>query len=287
MTEITGVVVYLLFLLITDFICLNLLRKSCVLRNMHLDFKKKCAELLGKSTCHGLPNVIRQESAWMRAVWLLIFFICLAYSIHSSVNLVLNFSDYNVLINYQIVQEFSNFDMPVVSFCSLNPFDFSNRTKLSMAHAFLNAKYPPGQFFLYDNSRTLSTNTADNVPFWTNTLPSYGMSLEKLILSCTFNSVPCDLKADFVQSSFSNTTLGRCYSFNLISREHKVKKAGMPSGLQMELFLGENEMQPCWKTSRGVAVAIHDRRHTPLFSEEQLKVQPGLETSIILGMTRY
>jgi acid-sensing ion channel 5 len=253
-----------------------------------MEFRKGCVELLKVTTCHGLPNLARTDSWFMRFAWLLVFSLCLIYSIQVTVVTLLNFAKFNVLIKYELVQEFSNFEMPTVSFCSLNPFDFSNRTYLTAAHSFL-AKNYPGEFFYTENNHTLCMKEMkdSSYPNWQQTLPKYGMALDKMIISCTFNGQLCNLTSNFVQNNFSVTTLGRCYSFNLNGTSLQVKKAGMPSGLQTEIFLGEPEMQPCWKTSRGLAVVVHNRSNVPLFSEEQLKVQPGVETSIILGVTKY
>jgi hypothetical protein len=36
----------------------------------------------------------------------------------------------------------------------------------------------------------------------------------------------------------------------------KMRRTGLRNGLQLEIFLGENEIQPCFQTNRGLIITI-------------------------------
>lgn len=58
-------------------------------------------------------------------------------------------------------------------------------------------------------------------------------------------------------------------------------------GLQLELFIGEEEYQPCWHSMRGVLVGIGDVHQKPTFSEEGLIIQPNSVTNLMVTKTEY
>lgn len=62
---------------------------------------------------------------------------------------------------------------------------------------------------------------------------------------------------------------------------------GMYYGLQLELFIGEEEYQPCWHSMRGILVGIGDIHQKPTFSEEAFVVQPNSVTNLMVTKTEY
>ena len=88
------------------------------------------------------------------------------------------------------------------------------------------------------------------------------MSLDRMIVRCLYDEKECDLKKDFKITE--SALFGKCFSFNSVGSDLKLRRTGFYSGLRLELFIGEEEYQPCWAYLRGLIVVINNKNQIKL-----------------------
>ena len=253
-------------------------------------FKAKLYQLLETTTCNGIPNIVRAKNRLQQFIWLILYLASLTYATYTTIIMFLGFLEFNVLIKFKVVQEFNSLSFPTISFCNLSPFDFSNKTNLATAYEFYSefTNFTDKYYFFRNNQSLCSTESKEDIvssfTYTIDDLYKYGMSLEKMLIKCIYNNEPCNIQSDFTE--IKSSTFGRCYAFNFAGNL-SVKRAGIYNGLELELFIGENEYQPCWQAQRGIAIVLHNNNYKPHFNDEALKIQPGIETNVILSRTDY
>ena len=160
------------------------------------NFKKEIYSLLETTTAHALPNIVRSESYFIKLVWLLLFLGFFSYSIYSLIIMVSDFLEYNVLIKYELRQQFDDLEFPTVTICPLSPYDFANTTQLKTVLDLLKkTTTDPGKYFLASNNQTLCSSSlkqAQRIQQTITDFGSYSLTLDKLILSCQYNDRPCN-----------------------------------------------------------------------------------------------
>lgn len=116
-----------------------------------------------------------------------------------------------------------------------------------------------------------------------------GFNLDEMLLSCRFNNIQCNISNDFIwhySYDFVN-----CYSFNsgrdnygnLIPLKY-VSEDGPNKSLQLEIFIGLDEVQSEFILSSGLYVVIHDHNVEQIKAGKGSKIPPGQETSFGLSM---
>ncbi len=55
--------------------------------------------------------------------------------------------------------------------------------------------------------------------------------------------------------------------------------------MHLEIFVGENEYQPCWQSLRGALIAIKNKGQVPVFVSDGLKLANGVENNFQLEKT--
>ncbi|RNA13947.1 acid-sensing ion channel 4 [Brachionus plicatilis] len=244
-------------------------------------YAQKLKEIVESSTIHGMPNILRTKSNVIRIFWILIFLASFSYCIYSVILIIIKYLQYNVIVKMEIVQSF-NSEFPAVTFCNVNPLDFSIDENLKNVSQFLNESFLYSNDFNSKSCDTLMTNLL------VNELPNLkGFTLDKLLISCQYDRKPCNPNNFCPQRShyFRN-----CFTFNYgknstgqsIPTENS-KRPGMINGLQLKLFIGAPEYQPCWEHRFGALIVVHNRTSPPLFAEEGLFIQAGAETNFILN----
>lgn len=206
----------------------------------------KIVRIVSQSTIHGLASIVNSEYLGMKLFWLITFAIAVSYSSYLTIQLVINYLSYGILVSITYVTDYS-LDFPAVAFCNLNPKD------------------------LVQNN---STNTTDKIYY----------TLDEMLITCTFNSKPCD-KSLF--TNITSVTYGDCYAFNAYNKNGSNRvlrsgKAGRDFGLSLQLFAGTPSKQAPWISTTGIVVAIYNSSSRPLFSEEGIKVKTGVETNLML-----
>jgi hypothetical protein len=248
-------------------------------------------ELLSSTTMHAVPNIIRAQNLVLKLIWSILLIVSFAYSVYSVVLMVINFLEFKVLIRYEVIQDYEYFEFPAVTICNINPLsDIDNQTKLDSLYSFLqkSTKIPSNTFLVQNNKSICAktdlrkmTNIVSNDP----NFHSYGMSLDRMLISCYYNDKPCNIERDFM--ALKTGMYGTCYSFNKKEKPHIMRRTGLKNGLQLEIFLGENEIQPCFQTNRGLIITIDNKTSKPIPGEEGQRAHPGHTTNFILSHTDY
>ncbi|RNA25225.1 acid-sensing ion channel 1-like isoform X1 [Brachionus plicatilis] len=247
-------------------------------------YTQKLREIVESSTIHGIPNVLRSKNKFLRYFWTVAFLVFFSYCMYSVVLIIFTYLQFNVIVRMQIVQTY-NAEFPAVTFCNINPYDFTIGENLKNVTKLLNESFLYAENF---NSKRCDTqmNNVLNVE-----LPNlHGFSLDKLLISCQYDGKPCDPNNFFPQRAFY---FGNCYTFNYgkNSTGHQVpieksKRPGTINGLKLKLFVGAPEYQPCWEYRFGALIVVHNRTSPPLYAEEGLFIQTGAETNFILNKVR-
>lgn len=68
------------------------------------------------SKTHGLSNIVRSPNWPLRVIYIICFIICTGYCFWQSVNLILSYSQFNVITSYQTINEAPAVFPAVVSF---------------------------------------------------------------------------------------------------------------------------------------------------------------------------
>ncbi|XP_076465407.1 epithelial sodium channel subunit gamma-like [Babylonia areolata] len=110
-----------------------------------------------------------------------------------------------------------------------------------------------------------------------------GHEINDLLLSCTFNGWQCS-PSNF--SYFHNYKFGNCYTFNSDKSPMvaKTKFPGPDFGLNMEMFIHQDEYVSALASEAGVRVLIHPRGSAPFPEDNGVSIAPGLSTSISIRM---
>lgn len=246
-------------------------------KNIYFD---KIKELVEASTIHGIPSALRTKKLPVKIFWVFVFLLSFSYSMLQVGMMVISYFQFNVIVKMDIVQS-ENLEFPAVTFCNINPYDYSIEENYSKIKKLLN------ESFLDQNSSLKSCNGR------TKSLLRYsdteGFSLTKMLISCQYDRKPCNIINFYSQEK---SYFGKCYTFNFgkDSEENsipieKVKQPGMLNGLQMELFVGAQEYQPCWEKKYGAIVVVHNQTSLPMYLEEGVFVPTGSETNIALSKT--
>jgi hypothetical protein len=203
--------------------------------------KAKTSRIASQSTIHGLVNIVNADYFGMKLFWLVSFTLALAYSSYLTIDLIIKYLDYNVIIDIKFITDY-NLEFPAVAFCNLNGLNNSS--------SFL---------------------------------------INEMLLTCTFNSRPCDSNL-FTQ--VSSATYGDCLAINAATNRSSVPlrslRAGRDLGLSMQLYAGAPSRQTTWASSTGIVVALFNRSSSrPLFTEEGIKISSGVETNLYLTRQEF
>lgn len=179
----------------------------------------------------------------------------------------------------------------------MNPFDFSNQSNVDLFTQNLskykndirtffgvnvNSSYEDVEAEVCKSSLNLKGQSELIGRYFM--LDKYSFPLQKMIINCFFEGKPCDISKDIVE--VNARFFGRCFAFNT-KGNRKVNRLGQLNGLQIELFVGEDEFQPCWQSRRGYYMAMTTQNQKPVLSEETYPITPGLDTNVALKLVEY
>ena len=258
-------------------------------------YRQKLASLVETSSWHALPNIVRTKTLLIRIMWMICFLISFAYCSYITVLNVLDYFAFNVLVNIQMVDDYES-EFPAVSICNLNSIDFSVESTRKAIDNYLqtNVGLRNGSYLSDEvtnstlNSAFCKKSVADAIRRIPN-FNSYGFTIEKMLISCSYDNKPCSM-SDFVV--FNDSLFGTCIKFNTgknrILKEVPIRTAKRPdmfNGFRVELFVGTPEYTPCWSTQTGALVVVHNKSEQAFHSQDGIKVAPGLENNLLIKRT--
>ena len=245
---------------------------------------KKILNLAEFSTCHGIPNITRTNSIIIRLVWTIAFIISFVYSILSVVQMGIEYLNFDIVVNMELIQDF-NIDFPAVTICNNNPIDFTHKDSIkTIEDYFYTITNTKASFFSFKNE-SLTCNQ-DYRKLVRSNFKNFGFSLDKMLMNCMYDDKMCS-RDDF--NAANSTVFGKCYTFNSGKSQNgssipvrKLKRNGMQNGLKLQLFVGTPEYQPCWVHENGAIIVIHNQSVPPLYVEEGIKLATGMESNLVI-----
>ncbi|XP_030068656.1 epithelial sodium channel subunit gamma isoform X2 [Microcaecilia unicolor] len=110
-----------------------------------------------------------------------------------------------------------------------------------------------------------------------------GYSAEEFIVMCKYDGISCDYR-NF--TLFHHPLYGNCYTFNGGQDDVLMSSMGGQSyGLQVVLYIDDEEYNPFLVTSTGAKILIHHQDEYPFIEEIGTEIQPAAETNIGMQLT--
>ena len=201
----------------------------------HKSLKILCKDWLSSVTCHGYPRILLHKSKLFRLLWVIFPTVTAVIAFYFISETVLNFLKYEVVTNIKVYDERKPL-FPTISICNQNPFityfaeDFVNQQLLNfeLSNA---SKFTDYQFVDY-RIKSILINENEELK------KKIAFPLNKTIISCYFNSIPCS-DDDF--DWYYDFNYGNCYRFNLGKRKG-LKTSNQPgslNGLELVYYLGK------------------------------------------------
>ncbi|XP_036135801.1 amiloride-sensitive sodium channel subunit gamma [Molossus molossus] len=109
-------------------------------------------------------------------------------------------------------------------------------------------------------------------------------SAEELLITCFFDGVSCDAR-NF--TLFHHPMYGNCYTFNNKENEtiHSTSMGGSEYGLQVILYINEEEYNPFLVSSTGAKVIVHRQDEYPFIEDVGTEIETAVATSIGMHLT--
>ncbi|RNA27956.1 acid-sensing ion channel 1 isoform X2 [Brachionus plicatilis] len=250
--------------------------------------KQKLVDWASNTKSHGVPNIMRVESTFLRIVWTICFVASLGYCIYTIVGIIQTFLLFEVLINQQVVTD-SPIEFPAVTVCNLNPFDRRKaQGYIDQVLAKNNLSYVSDVNKIDKNPRLINTliksSIIGNPNLTAENIEQLGFHIDYMLLTCYFNDIPCS-QSEFVLTydfDFVN-----CYTFNSGYDRHgnkvpvkRINEAGADQSLKLELFLGYDLTQSQYILNSGARVVVHNQSAKPIISNEGIDIPSGFQTNI-------
>ncbi|XP_075142155.1 epithelial sodium channel subunit gamma [Leptodactylus fuscus] len=111
-----------------------------------------------------------------------------------------------------------------------------------------------------------------------------GYSADELLINCFFDGKPCDAR-NF--TLFHHSLYGNCYTFNDAQQDQLVESSmgGAESGLNVVIYIDEDEYNPYLVTAAGAKIIVHDQADFPFIEESGTEIETAMETSLGMLLT--
>jgi hypothetical protein len=255
------------------------------------NLKNKIKTIALSTTCHGLPNMLRNENNYLIVtMWTISTLIFIGLSSYTFIQSLILFLKYDTINKIEFKTSSEKFLFPVVSVCNLNPFIKNSSVKLienvlydlnitdivrsevldATAGKYLNQHFTFTRFLFqsifHNSSKEQKTQLLSD--------------LNEMILSCRYGPESCSA-SDF--EWFSSFDFGNCYKFK---SDKKVTLPGKTNGLRMELITDQSDSINSLMFSRGVHIFINNQSIDPLRAEG-IDISSGYETNIALNKNSF
>ncbi len=219
-------------------------------------------------------------------IFIIILFLCFTLLTYQEVSIYFKYSAVtSINVKRDLVTEF-----PTITICSNNLFGTKNGNK------YLNdLDLETDDNNVYKKSRIKSIQNRlnyarsallkDQIVFKNKTLlESFSNKLDQMMFSCYFQSKPCNL-TDF--EYLFDINYGNCYRFNsgydFFNQKKPIKNvitSGITNGLQIELFLGEQDSNNQAIFENDVYLVVHNKSYKGLLSTDGFHMPTGKSTYI-------
>ncbi len=239
---------------------------------MRTKIKEKLIEvlenLIGDSTTHGLPRIVKSRSYFIKTIWAICTIISTSvciYQIHKS---IVSYLDYDTTISVENIVEIPS-PFPEVMICNLNPFQTDLALSFLRNNPISNSKFENIQIKIGLMNQISSFNDTFKKQF--------GFKINEILIDCTFNTRKCD-SGDF--EWYFHSFYGNCFRFKPLNFSNKsISQTGVLFGLGLKLFSGNLESIPALNEKSGYQIIISNQSNQPLFNEG-ITISPGMESNL-------
>lgn len=261
-----------------------------------LHFGTMINEFLKNSSMYILKRIGNSKSMTQKAFWFVILIIGLVGCLSQSVQFLLTYYSYPVVVNLESMKP-NYLAFPAVTICNINSYRRKfeacvnqsltyekcvgiNETDTSKVFRSHNITLPECKEIL----ETLNTISSKKTHNWAYLVVSqsyasriqYGHQFKNFIQTCVYNGWNCDAKDFKLSASF---LYGNCYTFNFEKHNILSTEPGPKNGLLLELDLEVNKYLSF--TQRvGAIVEIHDSNVIQNVESRGHLLRPGYETHI-------
>ncbi|CAF0831478.1 unnamed protein product [Adineta ricciae] len=226
------------------------------------------------TSTHAIPSIARSQSLLNRIFWCTALIIFVGIMFYFIITSIIDYFDYPTRTSVDFVVEWPQ-PFPAVTICNYSPLVYS---------------YFIDSFLNYTNSRNL-TNTTDTATFTRQQasyvrdfqrdvlvqgehLARYAFPLESMLISCTYNNLPCSA-TNFTR--YASIRYGNCYTFNgkRNNSVHYNSENAADGLLQLTLYLHRHQYVPYVTTGVGMMAIVHDNDEFPLITASGLQLIPG------------
>ena len=230
------------------------------------------SELIGDSTVHGIPKILKSKSIFMKTVWLLFTAASLYFCTKQIMKSIEDYLSYGTVTTFENKVEMPA-EFPAITLCNLNAFqsDFA----LNMLGQ-IKSLFPPNVVLDKIEERLLYLSFVSS-RFNDTTKKLISFSMKETLISCRFNGQPC-YSNDF--DWYFDPFYANCYRFN--SRKGQIRnvtQTGNAFGLRLELFVGDEYKTQSFIRTAGYQVMINNQSNFPT-ANEGYTVSPGMETNL-------
>jgi hypothetical protein len=260
--------------------------------------KKKFINWSLLSTSHGYPKIFYSKNRIIKLMWTLFFIIFTLICAYMIVQNIQEYYEYGVITKWRIVHD-KSMAFPAISICNLNKYatmsaiEYIEETFLQELNVSL---INPSSLLeksldlrrINQLLELISLRIA-HANFSTDRKKSFGLGANEMFLSCTFNTIECDLDE---LEWFYDTTFGNCFRFNsgynLTGGSIALKTSNRYSldGLSLVLFTGMSNVNTQILDlfgSSGIRIVIHDQQTRPIVHNEGLDIKAGTKNRISLS----
>ena len=245
-------------------------------------------EVVLSSSAHGLPNIFKSKTIFLKIIWTLFFLFFFCYCSISIIRTINSYLNWEFVTKIEVIREIPT-EFPAVTICNLNIYgtEFAKnivdnivkekKNNLSFSNI-SEAFYNSDQVFFLFQQTVMSTNFTDE------NRKNLSLPLEDFLIHCRYGFEICDTdKFDWFYDKF----YGNCFTLNNGHNSkgknipiYNVSQGGAFKGLQMLLYLGNQSDIPELVRSSGVHVFVHNRSVLPN-SFEGVDASSGEQTNII------
>ena len=242
---------------------------------------------LGRTSLHGCPFLSQSiKSAVKITYWVALIALSFTLMVYSLTAISVQFAERRTFLSSS--NHFpKQLPFPAVTICNLNSFrssaipaNFTTNEVVLFLNSISAEPWLSDQFDVDAFIRKYEQVYGSNRAF----LGNFGHKLENMLLTCNFESRPCDT-SDFVTTV---TSLGLCYTFNSGENQPVVytDKYGYENGLRVTLNTEVYEYFTAEDDSTGFYIFVHNQGYIPYIGTNRgFTVSSGQRTEIAISKT--
>ena len=250
------------------------------------------------STFDALSKVLRSPRPFFKITWSILLLLAVCACGLILLKSVFNYLAYEIVTTMTVHTEIPS-KMPTIVICNSNglmtlPAIYFAKYVYPMYGVYTKDKYLHFDYNQYQFPRMINNKanilltktmvmTAARDPKLSDAFrQSLALSIEDMLLSCTFNTVEC------TANNFTwlyDTYYGSCFKFNA-SGHDQVSQSGKFYGLKLELFVGEALMIEQGAQNKGVHMMIINESVTTNTFSDGVSASVGRDTTILVDKKR-